>query len=95
MIHSQIKEPEKVIDVLTEELGLERNQVKKRVEKNSSIERIKTNVDKQTGDKIREYDLTGVKVDEDYMEIWLPKCLDLPEVTIRGSWDWKSNMRAS
>ena len=66
VIHSQIKEPEKVIDVLTEELGLERDQVKKRVEKNSSIERIKTNVDKQTGDKIREYDLTGVKVDEDY-----------------------------
>lgn len=66
VIHSQIKEPEKVIDVLTEELGLERNQVKKRVEKNSSIERIKTNVDKQTGDKIREYDLAGVKVDEDY-----------------------------
>ena len=66
VIHSQIKEPEKVINVLTEELGLERNQVKKRVEKNSSIERIKTNVDKQTGDKIREYDLAGVKVDEDY-----------------------------
>ena len=66
VIHSQIKEPEKVIDVLTEELGLEREQVKKRVEKNSSIERIKTNVDKQTGDKIREYDLAGVKVDEDY-----------------------------
>ena len=66
VIHSQIKEPEKVIDVLTEELGLERNQVKTRVEKNSSIERIKTNVDKQTGDKIREYDLAGVKVDEDY-----------------------------
>ena len=66
VIHSQIKEPEKVIDVLTEELGLERDQVKKRVEKNSSIERIKTNVDKQTGDKIRECDLAGVKVDEDY-----------------------------
>ena len=66
VIHSQIKEPEKVIDVLTEELGLERDQVKKRVEENSSIERIKTNVDKQTGDKIREYDLAGVKVDEDY-----------------------------
>ncbi len=66
VIHSQIKEPEKVIDVLTEELGLERDQVKKRVEKNSSIERIKTNVDKQTGDKIRDYDLAGVKVDEDY-----------------------------
>ena len=66
VIHSQIKEPEKVIDVLTSELGLERDQVKKRVEKNSSIERIKTNVDKQTGDKIREYDLAGVKVDEDY-----------------------------
>ncbi len=66
VIHSQVKEPEKVIDVLTEELGLERDQVKKRVEKNSSIERIKTNVDKQTGDKIREYDLAGVKVDEDY-----------------------------
>ena len=101
VIHSQIKEPEKkVIDVLTEELGLERDQVKKRVEKNSSIERIKTNVDKQTGDKIREYDLAGGKWMKTireiiHMEIWLPKCLDLPEVTIRGSWDWKSNMRAS
>ena len=51
VIHSQIKEPEKVIDVLTEELGLESDQVKKRVEKNSTIERIKTKEDKQTGDE--------------------------------------------
>ena len=56
---------EKVIDVLTEEPGLERDQVKKRG-KNGSIERIKTNVDKQAGDEIREYDLAGVKVSKDY-----------------------------
>ena len=66
VIHSQIKEPEKVISVLSKELGLDEETVKKRVEKVSSIERIKTNVDKSVGDTIREYDLSGVKVDEDY-----------------------------
>lgn len=66
VIHSQIKEPEKVIDALVKELGLSEEEVRKRVEKNSSIERIKTNVSKEVGDKIRAYGLAGIKVDEDY-----------------------------
>jgi len=66
VIHSQIKEPEKVISVLCKELGISEETVRKRVEKVSSIERIKANVDKETGDKIRSYDLAGVKVDEDF-----------------------------
>lgn len=66
VIHNQIAEPEKVVKVLSEELGLSEEYVAKRVEKYSAIERIKSNVDKETGDKIREYDLDGVKVDEDY-----------------------------
>ena len=66
VVHSQVREPEKVIKILSQELGMEEEKVRKRVEKISSIERIKTNVEKQTGDKIREYGLDGVKVDEDY-----------------------------
>ncbi|MDY2819361.1 MAG: penicillin-binding transpeptidase domain-containing protein [Hominisplanchenecus sp.] len=66
VIHSQIEEPERVIEVLAAELGISEEKIRKSVEKNSSIERIKTNVDKETGDRIREYDLAGVKVDEDY-----------------------------
>lgn len=66
VIHSQIKEPEKVIEVLSRELELSEDYVRKRVEKYSSRERIKSNVDKATGDKIRNYDMAGVKVDEDY-----------------------------
>ncbi|MBR5488071.1 MAG: peptidoglycan glycosyltransferase, partial [Firmicutes bacterium] len=66
VIHSQIEEPEKVISVLRKELGMSEETVRKRVEKVSSIERIKANVDKETGDKIRSYDLAGVKVDEDF-----------------------------
>lgn len=66
VIHSQIKEPEKVITVLSEELEMKEKDVRRRVEKVSSIERIKTNVEKETGDAIREYGLSGVKVDEDY-----------------------------
>ena len=66
VIHSQIKEPEKVISVLSKELKMKEKDVRKRVEKVSSIERIKTNVEKETGDAIREYGLSGVKVDEDY-----------------------------
>ena len=66
VVHSQVREPEKVIKILSQELGLEEEKVRKRVEKISSIERIKTNVEKQTGDKIRGYGLDGVKVDEDY-----------------------------
>ena len=66
VIHSQIQDPEGIIAVLCSELGLSEEFVRKRVEKNSSIERIKSNVDKKIGDKIRELDLAGVKVDEDY-----------------------------
>lgn len=66
VIHSQITDPEKVVEVLSRELELSADFVRKRVEKYSSIERIKSNVDKELGDRIREYDLDGVKVDEDY-----------------------------
>ncbi|QHQ62051.1 PASTA domain-containing protein [Anaerocolumna sedimenticola] len=66
VIHSQIKDPERVIQVLSELLSLSEEKVRKRVEKVSSIERIKSNVDKEIADKIREYDLDGVMVDEDY-----------------------------
>ena len=66
VVHSQVREPEKVIKILSQELGMEEEKVRKRVEKISSIERIKTNVEKETGDKIRGYGLDGVKVDEDY-----------------------------
>ena len=66
VIHSQIEEPEKVIELLSKQLGLDREEVRKKVEKVSSIERIKTNVEKETGDMIRRAGLSGVKVDEDY-----------------------------
>ena len=66
VIHSQLKDPEHVIGVLTKELKLDETAVRKRVEKVSSIERIAKNVEKEIGDRIREYDLAGVKVDEDY-----------------------------
>lgn len=66
VIHSQIKDPEEIIQVLVKELGMEEAEVRKRIEKVSSIERIKSNVDKETGDRIRAYKLSGVKVDEDY-----------------------------
>lgn len=70
VIHSQIKEKEKVISMLVTELGLTEEEATKRVEKVSSIERIKTNVPKETGDKIREYNLAGVKVDEDFKRFY-------------------------
>ena len=66
VIHSQIKEPQKAIEVLSKELGIDTDTVRKKVEKISSIERIKTNVEKSVGDVIRGYELDGVKVDEDY-----------------------------
>ncbi len=66
VIHSQITDQEEVIAVLCKELGLSEEYVRKRVEKYSSIEKIKSNVDKSIGDAIRAYDLDGVKVDEDY-----------------------------
>ena len=66
VIHNQLREKEKVIRILCKELALEEKEVRKRVEKVSSIERIKTNVPKEIGDKIREYELDGIKVDEDF-----------------------------
>lgn len=66
VIHNQITEPEKVISMLVKELGISETEARKRVEKYSSMERVKSNVDKSIGDRIREYDLAGVKVDEDY-----------------------------
>ena len=66
VIHSQIENPEKVIEKLSEFLEMDADQVRKKVEKISSIERIRSNVDKRTGDKIRKLGLTGVKVDEDF-----------------------------
>lgn len=66
VIHSQIKDPERVIRSLSELLDMDEEAVRKRVEKVSSIERIQTNVEKETGDEIRDLELAGVKVDEDF-----------------------------
>ena len=66
VIHSQIKDPERVIRSLSELLDMDEEAVRKRVEKVSSIERIQTNVEKEIGDKIRDLELAGVKVDEDF-----------------------------
>ena len=66
VIHNQIEDPELVIAMLCRELELSEEYVRARVEKYSSMERIKSNVDKSIGDRIREYELPGVKVDEDY-----------------------------
>ncbi|MDD6291395.1 MAG: penicillin-binding transpeptidase domain-containing protein [Lachnospiraceae bacterium] len=66
VIHNQIKDPEAVISMLVKELGLPEEKVRKRVEKYSSIEKIKSNVDKETGNRILAYGYAGVKVDEDY-----------------------------
>ena len=66
VIHNQIRNPEQVITVLAKELNLSTEFVQKRVEKKSSIEKIKSNVDKETGDAIRGYNIAGIKVDEDY-----------------------------
>ncbi len=66
VIYNQIEDPEEVIEVLSKELDMSEEDVRKKVEKYSSMERVKSNVDKSIGDRIREYDLPGVKVDEDY-----------------------------
>ena len=70
VIHNQIKEPEQVIKILSEELQIEEEKVRARVEKVSSIEKIKSNVSKEVGEKILSYELDGVKVDEDYKRIY-------------------------
>lgn len=66
VIHNQMKDPEQVIAALCQELGEEEENIRKKVEKVSSMEKIKTNVEKETGDRIRNLDLAGVKVDEDF-----------------------------
>lgn len=71
VVHSQLTDPEGVIEALCRELGLPEEKVRKRVEKYSSIERIQANVDKETGDRIRALELDGVKIDEDYKR-WYP-----------------------
>ena len=70
VIHNQIENAEEVIAVLSKELGLSKDYVRQRVEKYSSIEKIKSNVDKSIGDAIRAYELAGVKVDEDYKRFY-------------------------
>ena len=66
VIHSQVTEPEKVIKLLSEKLSMDEAEIRKKVEKVSSREKIKSNVPKETADEIREASLSGVKVDEDY-----------------------------
>ena len=66
VIHNQITDPETVIRVLSDVLEMDDETIRKRVEKVSSIEKIRSNVSKETGEQIREYKLDGVMVDEDY-----------------------------
>ena len=70
VVHNQIKDKETVIRILCEELELSEEYVRKRVEKVSSIEKIKSNVSKEVGKKILAYELDGVKVDEDYRRVY-------------------------
>lgn len=85
VIHSQITDPERVIQVLSEKLGLSTEAVRKRVEKVSSIERIKSNVDKEIADDIRNYDLDGVMVDEDYKRYYPYETLASKVIGFTGS----------
>lgn len=85
VIHNQLTDPERVIQVLTRELGLSEEYVRKRVEKYSSIEKIKTNVDKSIGDHIRSFDLDGVKVDEDYKRFYVYDSLASKVIGFTGS----------
>ena len=66
VIHSQVTDPDRVVEVLSRELEMDPGEVRDKVQKVSSMERIRTNVDKETGDRIRDCGLDGVKVDEDY-----------------------------
>lgn len=70
VIHNQIKDPDKVIDMLVKELQMDEAFIQKRIEKKSSIERIRSNVSKEIGDRIRAYEYPGVKVDEDYKRFY-------------------------
>lgn len=85
VIHSQITDPDRVIEVLAEILGLSKDAIRKRVEKNSSIERIKSNVNKEIADSIRELDLDGVMVDEDYKRYYPYESLASKVIGFTGS----------
>lgn len=85
VIHSQIESADEVVEVLTRELEMEEADVRKRVEKVSSIERIKTNVDKETGDRIRECNVPGIKVDEDYKRYYPYNTLASKVIGFTGS----------
>lgn len=97
VIHSQIEDEDKVIKVLAGELDMDVEEVTKKVKKVSSMEYIKTNVAKDIGDAIREYDLRVLRLTRiisGYIRImnWLPKCLALLVLIIREYLDWKLNM---
>lgn len=85
VIYNQVKEPERVIEILVKELGLERDYVEKRVRKKSSREKIKSNVEKEIADKIRTYDLDGVMVDEDYKRFYPYSSLASKVIGFTGS----------
>ena len=91
VIHSQIREPEKITALLTQKLEMSEEAVRKKVEKVSSIERIRTNVEKKVGDEIRKAGLSGII----HIIHLHPKSSDLPEQIIRGSLGWKLNMKIS
>ena len=84
VIHSQITQPQEVIQMLVKELDITEEAARKRVEKVSPTERVKTNVDKETGDRIREYNYSGVKVDEDYKKI-----LSIFKIMFQSSWVYR------
>lgn len=85
VIYNQVKEPDKVIEILVKELGLDREYVEKRVRKKSSREKIKSNVEKEIADKIRTYDLDGVMVDEDYKRFYPYSSLASKVIGFTGS----------
>ena len=94
VIHSQIDEPEKVIAALQKELGLTEEEVRKRVEKVSSIERVKTNVDKETGDRIRAFPESRATRITSGITLWIPwrpRCSALRVRITREFWGLKSN----
>ena len=85
VIYNQVKEPDRVIEILVKELGLEREYVEKRVRKKSSREKIKSNVEKEIADRIRTYDLEGVMVDEDYKRFYPYSSLASKVIGFTGS----------
>lgn len=85
VIYNQVKQPEKVIDVLSKELELDREEVAKKVKKRSSREKIKANVDKTIADRIRNMQLEGVMVDEDYRRYYPYSTLASKVIGFTGS----------